>query len=224
MGRPLDCSSVGIMNFCAECTEFQGLQVRIRLLCAYERVHSCLWCHIASDQLRTPLITRGYSPSRTLETLKRDYDRFSQSGGNIKHAKNYNNVIQPYMWENRYNYHTFCRIRVGIYFCLPALHVSLYPLYTLLEQASHKLDMKLAQEKNCSGQLGGVTFMEYSFKLETLHELTEERDGHVQAVGVLEQLVTRMALTATSEDSAQAQIRYVKDTIHSYQQKTHELI
>ena len=107
MGRPLDCYSVGIMNFCAECTEFQGLQVRIRLLYAYERVHSCkfvgrhccLWCHIASDQLRTPLITRGYSPSRTLETLKRDYHRFSQSGGNIKHAKSYNNAIQPYMWE-----------------------------------------------------------------------------------------------------------------------------
>lgn len=111
--------------------------------------------------------------------------------------------------------------------CLPALHVSLgifYRLYTLLEQASHQLDLKLAQEKNGSEQLGGVTFMEYSSKLETLHKLTEERDGHVQAVGVLEQLVTRMALTATSEDSAQAQICYVKDMIHSYQQKIHELV
>jgi hypothetical protein len=176
--------------------------------------HCCLWCEISSDQLRTPLHTCGYSLPRTLDTLKRDHQQFLQSGGNIKHAKNFNNVIQPHMWDIQTDQ-----------ICLPALHISLgifYRLYTLLEQAAHQLDLQLAQERS-GGELGGETFGEYSQKIEKLHQLTEERDAHVQAIAALEELVPRMALTATSEDSARAQINYVEQGINECRKKAQEL-
>ena len=44
--------------------------------------------------MKKPLSERGRSPSRTLESLERDYLQFSTKGeGNIKNAKHYNNVI-----------------------------------------------------------------------------------------------------------------------------------
>jgi hypothetical protein len=146
--------------------------------------------------------------------LKRDHQQFLQSGGNIKHAKKFNNVIQPHMWDIQIDQ-----------ICLPALHISLgifYRLYTLLEQAAHQLDLQLAQERS-GGELGGETFGEYRQKIEKLHQLTEERDAHVQAIAALEELVPRMALTATSEDSARAQINYAEQGITECRKKAHEL-
>ena len=61
--------------------------------------HCCLWCEIASDQLKVPLATRGYSRSRTLQSLEHDFHEFSLGGSNIKNAKSHNNVIHEYMWE-----------------------------------------------------------------------------------------------------------------------------
>lgn len=60
-------------------------------------------------------------------------------------------------------------------------------------------------------------------KIEKLHQLTEERDAHVQAIAALEELVPRMALTATSEDSARAQINYAEQGITECRKKAHEL-
>ena len=62
--------------------------------------HNCLWCHIASSDLKIPLTERGHSMTRTLQTLCDDYSRFiSQGGGYIKMAKKYNNVIGPYFFD-----------------------------------------------------------------------------------------------------------------------------
>lgn len=57
--------------------------------------HCCLWCTIPSAKLIIPLAQRGRSPSRTLETLRSDHVRFlSSGGGDLKVAKEYNNVIE----------------------------------------------------------------------------------------------------------------------------------
>ncbi len=40
-----------------------------------------------------PLSIRGRSPPRSFETLKEDHKRFLDAGGDIKKAKEYNNII-----------------------------------------------------------------------------------------------------------------------------------
>ena len=80
--------------------------------------------------------------------------------------------------------------------------------------------MQLAQERS-GGELGGEMF---GPKIEKLHQLTEERDAHVQAIAALEELVPRMALTATSEDSARAQINYVEQGISECRKNAHKLV
>ena len=111
--------------------------------------------------------------------------------------------------------------------CLPALHISLgvfYRLYTLLEHATHELDLALAREKSDCGQLGGRTFNQYTELLHSMHQLKEERDAHLEAAGALDQLLTRMALCLPTEQSATTQIQCVAEAITSYRKKADELV
>jgi len=55
--------------------------------------HCCLWCTIRNTQLKVPLHTRGRLPSRSLESLRADHQRFLDAGGNLKKAKEFNNAI-----------------------------------------------------------------------------------------------------------------------------------
>lgn len=57
--------------------------------------HCCLWCCIASSELKKPPEKLVHTPlKRTLETLKEDHRRFLTEGkGNLKKAKEYNNCI-----------------------------------------------------------------------------------------------------------------------------------
>ena len=61
--------------------------------------HSCLWCEIPNNLLKTPHGERAPSQQRSLQSLRRDYDGFMRAGGDIRHAKNFHNVIQPYFFE-----------------------------------------------------------------------------------------------------------------------------
>ena len=62
-------------------------------------LHCCLWCTIPSAKLATPLARRGKSPQRTLDSLCSDHARFLRDGGNIKKAKEYNNVIEEHLFD-----------------------------------------------------------------------------------------------------------------------------
>ena len=68
------------------------------ILCTAGR-HCCLWCHIKSSDLKIPLSDRGRSPDRTLQNLKSDNHKFLLTGGNIKNAKHFNNVIDKAMFD-----------------------------------------------------------------------------------------------------------------------------
>ena len=105
--------------------------------------------------------------------------------------------------------------------CLPISLGIFYLLHTLLEQAAHQLDPRMAKEKSV---LGGKMFQEYSKHLMTVATLKEERDAHILAVGVLEQLATRIALCATTETSVEAQVVHVREAISSYRKKTEEMV
>ena len=53
-----------------------------------------MWCHISSSQLATSPSIRGVGRLRTRATLEHDLKAFENDGGNIKKAKQFNNVIR----------------------------------------------------------------------------------------------------------------------------------
>lgn len=61
--------------------------------------HCCLWCEIATENLKVPLKERGFSAVRTLQSLKSDYTKFQQAGAILKNAKLFNNVIHENLWD-----------------------------------------------------------------------------------------------------------------------------
>ena len=61
--------------------------------------HPCLWCEIRADEMSTPASMREPSKPRSLQSLEADYSAFVAAGGDIRRAKNYNNVIAPYFFK-----------------------------------------------------------------------------------------------------------------------------
>lgn len=99
-----ECFYQGITNFSLECMDSQELVVspchtKIRVtdwdrgiaLCTGR--HCCLWCLITQSDLKIPLEKRGRFPERSVQSLREDNHRFTESGGNLKHAKLFNNCI-----------------------------------------------------------------------------------------------------------------------------------
>ena len=60
----------------------------------YSGRHCCLWCYATYDQMRQDSETREHINKRTLESIKKDLELFKEKfGGNLKHAKEANNII-----------------------------------------------------------------------------------------------------------------------------------
>ena len=57
--------------------------------------HCCFGCVVTSSEMQTPKAQWGSFPERTLANLKQSYMEFQLAGGNIKHAKEFHNVISP---------------------------------------------------------------------------------------------------------------------------------
>ena len=111
--------------------------------------------------------------------------------------------------------------------CLPALHISLgvfYRLYTLLEQATHELDLAMAREKSDCRQLGGSTFEHYSSLLQKMNKLQENKDAHTQAAEALDQFATQTALCAGTEASAATQLTQVAEATAAIRTKADEVV
>ena len=104
-----------------------------------------------------PKSIRSVVQQRTLENMALDFQRFQGSGGNIKKAKDFNNVINTPIFQvpisqvlKRYVY--INKVTVSAYYFVkvspPGLHISLgifQRLFTLLEDSCHELDMKLSE-------------------------------------------------------------------------------
>ena len=101
------------MSSSVECMELQELKVHVRthIFCVctlrhpqstsqiYSGRHPCLWCTISSELMKVPREQRAVCAPRTLDALQADLLRFKTAGkGNIKVAKNYNNVISHYFF------------------------------------------------------------------------------------------------------------------------------
>nr|XP_047124046.1 uncharacterized protein LOC124806864 [Hydra vulgaris] len=62
--------------------------------------HCCLFCEITSSEMQLNTENRNRQINlRTLQTLKSDYERFKNNGGNIKNAKKFNNVIDEPLFD-----------------------------------------------------------------------------------------------------------------------------
>ena len=55
--------------------------------------YPCLWCLVTLDDLISPTSGRIFT-KRSLQSITRDHQRFVESGGNLKKAKQYHNCIQ----------------------------------------------------------------------------------------------------------------------------------
>ena len=63
--------------------------------------HPCLWCTISSNSKRVPRKERCEITPRTLTSLQTDLHCFQMVGrGDMKVAKNYNNVISQYFFHH----------------------------------------------------------------------------------------------------------------------------
>jgi len=61
--------------------------------------HSCLWCTIIALEMKLPRDQRTPTTLRTLENLHKQHQKFLDSGGAIKKAKNYYKVIRKAIFE-----------------------------------------------------------------------------------------------------------------------------
>ena len=99
-----------------------------------------------------------------------------------------------------------------------------YRLYSLLEQASHELDLMMVRERSDCGQLGGSTFEHYSSLLQRMHKLQEEKKVQEQTAQILEQLIPLLALCVPTEASAAAQTNSTQEAIETCKKRTQELV
>ena len=104
---------------------------------------------ITSEQLIILRKNRNTSP-RTLDTLNTKHTAFLEAGGNLKKAKNFDNVIGSYFFDIpltqvkyyklytlNFNNHNYIKV------CPPGLHITLgvfQRLFDLLEEECHELD------------------------------------------------------------------------------------
>ena len=69
-------------------------------LCNVLGRHPCLWCTINTEEMKVPREERAPVAPRTLDSLQADLLLFQTAGnGDLKKAKNYNNVIGPYFFH-----------------------------------------------------------------------------------------------------------------------------
>ena len=98
--------SLAIMNSCAESMASVVRAVSVPFQLTRHNImknisgrHNCLWCLITSSRLKEPLAQRGRLPERSLDSLTSDHSKFVSSGGDIRNAKSYNNVIENYFFD-----------------------------------------------------------------------------------------------------------------------------
>ncbi len=93
------CRKYGLSGASGRCSIIKTMNVEANSTVNVGR-HNCLWCHIPGSMLKVPPSQRKSYQPRSLDTLKHDHARFlSEAHGDLKQAKNYNNVIGDIMFE-----------------------------------------------------------------------------------------------------------------------------
>ena len=127
-----------------------------------------------------------------------DHSKFLQAGGNIKHAKYFNNVIDKAMFDIPLSQvsHQIATWLMWYYYvclqvCFPGLHISLgifKRIWTILEDSCTKLDLMLAEHAT-SGNFRG-SYHKYVSALSNIVKLKEEMERLTLSARLLDHLLT----------------------------------
>ncbi|XP_065682055.1 uncharacterized protein LOC124811292 [Hydra vulgaris] len=121
--------------------------------------HCCLFCDITKEEMKIIPTSRIRVVShRTLNSLSDNFESFQNSGGVLKSAKHFNNVIDQSLFNIPLDQ-----------IAVPALHISLgiyLKFFVMLEDECHLVDIKLAGELALRNKIIGKTEFE---KYITMH-------------------------------------------------------
>ena len=175
--------------------EWCGKQIRViffgdyELQCALYGIsgasgtHPCLFCNATKKQMQLCLASQPAFQERTLATLQAEYEKFTDAGSVLSRAKEFCNVIRPYM------------LPIPLEdVCLPALHLDLgiFPwLYEAMLADAKQLDCQLAAKVGCAGILvsDSEQFSEAAKLGSTLAEKKQNQVELEQQVSLIEQQV-----------------------------------
>ncbi len=140
--------------------------------------------------------------------MQADHQAFLAAGGNLKYAKEFNNVIGEHFMDididhvsiaSLSDHYTFIRVTFHKV-CLPGLHITLgvyLRLFTLLEDDCHKLDMEMAELT--SPQSGDrPSYTNYTKVIQTERDLLDELDCMKGQLKWLEQTLTLTTLNSSN--------------------------
>ncbi|KAL5484078.1 hypothetical protein EMCRGX_G020519 [Ephydatia muelleri] len=159
--------------------------------------YPCLWCLVTLDELISPSM-KCYE----IRTIIRDYQRFLQSGGNIKHAKSYNNCVR----EPFFN----IALTEGIF----------QKLLSFFEDACHRLDLQLAHLQ----QDGLYSTAVLDMHSKTLQELVKTRDDlelAEQERDTVQQILTHSSMMYANSDE---ELESLKEFCHQNNESVQTLV
>ena len=168
--------------------------------------YPCLWCLVTLDELISPSM-KCYE-LRTLETIISDYQRFLQSGGNIKHAQRYNNCVhEPFfniaLTEVQYILIQYTLYHISKYqVCIPGLHITqgiFQKLLSFFEDACHRLDLQLAHLQQ-DGQYSTTVLDMHSMTLQELVKTREDLELAEQERDTVQQILTHSSMMYANLD------------------------
>ena len=137
-------------------TKFYGLS-------GAKGAHPCLWCCTTSAEMQQAPRDPAPQP-RTLDSLKRDNDKFRAEGGDKTKAKFFNNVIERPIWD----------IEVE-QVAPPYLHIVLGVVrktIVAMEKECHKLDLEIAKNLKPGSNMKSFT-EEYRCYVRKCNEIEE---------------------------------------------------
>ena len=181
-----------------------------------------------------PKSIRSVVQQRTLENMALDFQRFQGSGGNIKKAKDFNNVINTPIFQvpisqvlKRYVY--INKVTVSAYYFFkvspPGLHISLgifQRLFTLLEDSCHELDMKLS-ESTTTPTDSTTSFDDLIQARKDMKNLVSEYSQLEPLIQQHQQLLTYLLLTQQNPQQSTV-IQQIAVSINSNSKRLDEIV
>lgn len=193
-----------------------------------------MWCLIASDDIWTARDERGTYTPRTLQGIQADHREFLASGGDLKKAKHYNNVIDTHFLDINLDHVSITNnnyyMNNGIIpkpdkVCLPGLHITLgvfLKLFTLLEDECYKLDLEMA---SVTGSLSGDRpgYVDYSATVHRERALLDEKTTVEGELKWLSQTLSLLSLNA-SDPSTDTQVLAVANFIQEKELRKTDIV
>ena len=173
------------------------------------RKHCCLWCLCTKEDIQLPSISAIVH--RTTESIFEDYKMFVSSGGNLRNAKTFNNVVRKPFFriplsrvyiKMIFHNNCTCTCRSAYQACIFHLEYST-KCFTSLEEDCHVLDQMLASDSNSKTESSTTAFQKFKIATITLSKLKHQLETAQKEVTAAEQLKTYLSLVAPIDQTQQ---------------------